>query len=289
MREKPPSIAVSIAGFDRLVGVDRHHVRPRPHDLAHHRVAELEDGVDEPPLLALDLVLVGRDVRHRAEVLLGDERSLLQALAREQHVRESDQAAREEPQRREVRDGPEEAGHAQRGAVRVLDRVRLRRDLADHEVHEDLDHQADEQAGAPERPLEQRRPAATRWSAGRRGRAGAGRSASARVARASARAACAPLRPSSSSESARMRLMRVNAVSAIARTIETRNSRTTATRIAASAPFMVLPMSEGGTRDLAVDRVSVLSPPARSHGSGRAAPVLGAASPHARADRHGHS
>ena len=79
-------------GLDRLVRVDRDHVGARPHDLADDGVAELEDRVDEPALLALDLVLVGRDVGHRAEVLLRDERSLLQALAREEHVGQSDEA-----------------------------------------------------------------------------------------------------------------------------------------------------------------------------------------------------
>ena len=86
MREKPPSIARLDRGLDRLVAVDRDHVGTRPHDLAHDGVAELEDRVDEPALLALDLLLVGRDVGHRAEVLLGDERALLQPLARE-HAR----------------------------------------------------------------------------------------------------------------------------------------------------------------------------------------------------------
>ena len=143
-------------GFDRLVGVDRNHVGPRPHHLAHHRVAELEDGVDEPPLLAFDLVLVGRDVSHRAEIVLGDERALLQPFAREQDVREPDETPGEQPQRREVRHGPEEPGDAERGAVGVLDRVRLRCHLADDEIDDDLDGQADEQTGAAERPLEQR-------------------------------------------------------------------------------------------------------------------------------------
>ena len=75
MREKPPSIARSMRLLDRRVGLDRDHVGARQHHLAHDGVAELEDRVDEPPLLALDRLLVGRDVGHRPEVLLGDERA----------------------------------------------------------------------------------------------------------------------------------------------------------------------------------------------------------------------
>ena len=91
MREKPPSIARSIAVLDGVVGVDRDHVGTRQHHLAHDGVAELEDRVDEPALLALDHVLLGRDVGHRADLLLGDEGALLQALPRQDHVREADE------------------------------------------------------------------------------------------------------------------------------------------------------------------------------------------------------
>ena len=75
-REKPRSIARSIAVLDGVVGVDRDHVGARQHHLADDGVAELEDRVDEASLLALDDVLAGRDVGHRADLLLGDERAL---------------------------------------------------------------------------------------------------------------------------------------------------------------------------------------------------------------------
>ena len=45
---------------DRRVGVDRDHVGPRHHHLAHDRVAELEDRVDELALLGLDRRLLAR-------------------------------------------------------------------------------------------------------------------------------------------------------------------------------------------------------------------------------------
>ena len=137
-REKPPSIAHVDRRLDRVVGLDRDHVGTRQHHLADDGVAELEDRVDELPLLALDRLLVGRDVGHRADLLLGDERALLQALAREHDVGEADEAARQHAQRREVREEPQQRRDAQRGAFGVLDRVRLRRDLADHEEQHDL-------------------------------------------------------------------------------------------------------------------------------------------------------
>ena len=132
--------------LDGLVGVDRDHVGPREHHLAHDGVAELEDRVDELALLALDRVLFGRDVGHGADLLLGDERALLQALAREHDVGDTDEAARQAAQRREVGEEPQERRDVERGAVGVLHRVRLRRHLADHEEQHDLQHDADDDA-----------------------------------------------------------------------------------------------------------------------------------------------
>ena len=89
---------------DGRVGVDRDHVGPRHHHLAHDRVAELEDRVDELALLGLDRRLLRGDVGHREDLLLGDERPAAQPLAREHDVGEPDEAAREEAQRRELRE-----------------------------------------------------------------------------------------------------------------------------------------------------------------------------------------
>ena len=85
------SMARSIASSIVCVGLDGDHVGARQHHLAHDGVAELEDRVDEPALLALDGLLVGGDVGHRADLLLGDERALLQALAREDDVGDADE------------------------------------------------------------------------------------------------------------------------------------------------------------------------------------------------------
>ena len=54
------------------VGLDRHHVGPRRHDLAGHRVAEVDDGVDEGALVLLDHVLLVRHVGHGLELGVGD-------------------------------------------------------------------------------------------------------------------------------------------------------------------------------------------------------------------------
>ena len=185
------------------------------HDLAHHGVAELEDRVDEPALLDLDRLLVGRDVGHRAEVLLGDERALPSGRCPgSSDVGEADQAratgsaaagstviAQRKPDTRE------------RGAVGVLDRVRLGRHLADHEEEDDLEHEPDEDTGRAERVVEhdaeQRRARRVARSSTRN---------SSELSVCSGRSSifasrAAPLRPSSSSASARMRLIRVNAVS----------------------------------------------------------------------------
>ena len=145
-RENPRSMARSMAVFDGVVGVDRHHVGARQHHLAHDGVAELEDRVDQPAFLALDGVLAGRDVGHGADLLLGDEGTLLQALAREHDVGDADEDVRRPPQRREVGEEPEHRGERERGALGVLHREGLGRDLADHEEEEDLQHDADHDA-----------------------------------------------------------------------------------------------------------------------------------------------
>ena len=69
---------------DRLVALDRHHVGPGHHDLAGHGVAEVDDRVDEGPLLVLDHVLLVGHVGHGLELGVGDVRrpDAVVALAR---------------------------------------------------------------------------------------------------------------------------------------------------------------------------------------------------------------
>ena len=65
-------------------------------------------------------------------------------------------SSREKPaQRREVGEEPQHRRDRERGAFGVLDRVRLRRDLADHEEQDDLQHDADDDAERARAALEQ--------------------------------------------------------------------------------------------------------------------------------------
>ena len=87
-------MATSITSADPEVGRHRDHVGPRHHDLAHDRVAELDDLLDELALLGLDHVFLDRRVGQGEQLGLRHERALLQALARQQHVGQPDEAAR---------------------------------------------------------------------------------------------------------------------------------------------------------------------------------------------------
>ena len=77
------------------------HVRPRHHHLAGDGVAELDDALDELALLVLDHLVLGRRLDDAEQLLLADERALLEALARQHHVGQPDQAAADDAQRRE--------------------------------------------------------------------------------------------------------------------------------------------------------------------------------------------
>ena len=66
----------------RLVPLDEHHVGARHHHLADQGVAELEDRVDHPALGRLDHPRLLRQVDQLAQLGLGRERALAEALAR---------------------------------------------------------------------------------------------------------------------------------------------------------------------------------------------------------------
>ena len=105
-----------LAGFDRgrdrfvdgRVAFDRDHVGAGQHHLAHDGVAELEDRVDELALFGLDRSLLGRDVGHREDLLLGHERAVAQTLAGQDDVGDPDEAAGQHAQRPEDRDEHEQ-------------------------------------------------------------------------------------------------------------------------------------------------------------------------------------
>ena len=163
VRALPVGRQPGVAGVDGLlqglvdagIGLHADHVGAGHHDLPHDGVAELEDRVDEPALLPLDDLLLGGDVGHRADVLLGRVGPLLQAFAREEDVGHADQELRESPQRREVGQPVHGPGQAQRRSLRVLHGVGLGGHLGDDEEDHDLHHGADQDAVAAEAPFGQ--------------------------------------------------------------------------------------------------------------------------------------
>ena len=151
-----PAVAVEDHDLHRVgdpeVGGDRDHVGSRHHHLAHDGVAELDDRLDELALLGLDDVLLHREVGHGEELLLRRVRAPLEALARQEHVGEADQAARQQPERAAAgQRAPHGPGGGQRGTVGVLDGPGLRRHLGHDEEQRDVEHRGADDAPAAER------------------------------------------------------------------------------------------------------------------------------------------
>ena len=87
----PWAMATSSAAVTVASSGDGDHVRPRHHHLAGDGVAELDDALDELALLVLDHLVLGRRLDDAEQLLLADERTLLEALAGQQHVGQPDQ------------------------------------------------------------------------------------------------------------------------------------------------------------------------------------------------------
>ena len=149
-RLTPLAIAMSRADGHRGVVVDDEHVGPRHHHLSRHGVAELDDALDELALLVLDHVVVGRGADDAEQLLLVDERSLLQALAGQQHVGEADESPADEPQRRERHQPVGRPGGEQRRPLGRQHGPRLGHRFGDDEEHDDVEHEADRDALGPE-------------------------------------------------------------------------------------------------------------------------------------------
>jgi hypothetical protein len=107
----------------------------RYHDLARDGVPELEDRVNHLPLGLFDAPLLAPDLGHGSDVLLGDERTLLQALAWQQHVRDADQEARGLSEC--LPEEPHDRREGERGPVAVQNAERLGHRLDEDEVDED--------------------------------------------------------------------------------------------------------------------------------------------------------
>ena len=119
---------------ERLVVLDRDDVRARHHHLADDRVAELEDRVDQLLLPFLDRSLLRTHLGHRTDLLLGDERPLLEPLARQEDVGEADQEPRRDLE--DPAEEPYERGERERHAVGVQHGERLGHRLDEHEVQQ---------------------------------------------------------------------------------------------------------------------------------------------------------
>ena len=141
-------------GRQRIGHLHRDDVRARHHDLAHDRVAELEDRVDHPALRLLDAPFLMADFGHRADVLLRDERALLEPLPRQQDVRHRDQQPRRHGER--PAEHPDERRQRERRPVAVQDAVRLRHGL-DHDEVDDREHGRDERQAEIADPVRRRR------------------------------------------------------------------------------------------------------------------------------------
>ena len=75
----------------RPPALDDDHLGARHHDLAHDRVAELEDRVDHVALVVLDEPALLGEVDEVAQLRLGRERPVAEAAARRQGVAEHDE------------------------------------------------------------------------------------------------------------------------------------------------------------------------------------------------------
>ena len=139
-------------GVDGDVGLHGHDVGTRDHDFPDHGVAELDDRLDELPLLVLDDLLLGRRLDEAEELLLTDERSLFQPLALHDDVGETDEAAGDQAQRGEPHQQRRDPRRAEGRPVGLLHRVGLRHGLCQHEEHDHVQHHADCHPERPEQP-----------------------------------------------------------------------------------------------------------------------------------------
>jgi hypothetical protein len=110
------------------------------------RVAELDRVDDELALLRVDHRVLDGDAGQREQLLLGHGHALCPTLAGDDHVGRADEQPREPAQRREQRDRLRQRDNGQRGALGGKQRVRLGDGLGEHEDHEQLDEERDDDA-----------------------------------------------------------------------------------------------------------------------------------------------
>jgi hypothetical protein len=83
---------------DGLAALDHHDVRPRDHHLADQRVPELEDRVDHVALGALDDAALLGQLHQVAQLGLGGERPVAEALAGRERVADQDEQRGQRPE-----------------------------------------------------------------------------------------------------------------------------------------------------------------------------------------------
>jgi hypothetical protein len=131
-------------------GLHRDHVGARDHHVAHHGVTEVDDGVDQGPLLVLDDVLGQGGVGHGQDHLLRHVWALRYPAAGQDEVGDADQAPGGYPQRSEGHQQADERCGGQGGPLAVLDGPGLGGQLGEDEDDHHLEHGGDEHPDATE-------------------------------------------------------------------------------------------------------------------------------------------
>ncbi len=115
------------------------HVRPGHHDLTDDRVAEVDDGMDEAPFLALDDRVLGGGVGHGQQLLLRHVGTLLDALAGQDDVGQADEGVADPADGRDLDQGGDEGGGDEGRLLGVLHRPRLGHGLGEDEDEDDFE------------------------------------------------------------------------------------------------------------------------------------------------------
>ena len=100
--------------------------------------------MDERAFLVLDHVLLGGLIGHGPQHLVGHVGTGLHAFARQEGVRDADEAPGDPAERRERQEQADDRGRDEGGALGVLHGPGLGRQLRHHEDHNDLEHRRDD-------------------------------------------------------------------------------------------------------------------------------------------------
>ena len=145
--QRQPAVTVGDREVERFGGrgVMGHddHVGPRHHHFARHRVAELDDALDELALLVLDHLVLRRLGDDPEQLALGHERATLDPLAGQDPVGQADQPLGDHAQRPEPHQPGGRPRRRQRRLLAVQDSPRLGDGLGEHEQDDDVEHETE--------------------------------------------------------------------------------------------------------------------------------------------------